>query len=150
MSDPAGPDDSATTVVVAASADDVCEVEARILEGAGHRAVRVTDAATVGDQVASNQASALVLDLGAANLDTLQAVRAGGDGTATSVRVVVIGTGPASARRAWQEGADAVLARPFPSTELTETVATVLGRPEPEREAVRATAAAHLATPRPT
>lgn len=134
-----GPDGGApgATVVVAGADAQVCEIEARILEAAGHQAARVTDPAGVADAVVRAGASVAVLDVGAANVDTLRALRAHHDDDVASVRAVVIGTGPASARMAWQEGADEVLARPFPASALVESVATVLGRLDHDRATAR-------------
>lgn len=136
---------SRTTVVVAATDDAVCEVLARIVEATGHEAVRVTELGQVAGAVATAAADALVLDLGPDSLGVLTELRASGTPVADAVRVVVLGTGPANARLAWQAGADTVLVRPFAATELQAELAASLARPDADRLALRVTKAAELA-----
>jgi DNA-binding response OmpR family regulator len=133
--EPAG---SGQTVVVASSDRDVCEILARLVEADGYSAVRVTDADEVVGSVLSKQADALVLDAGSANLDLLKDLRSQGTAAASDVRVMMVGTGPASARLAWQQDADAVLTRPFRSTDVAAVVAAMLARSETERRSERA------------
>jgi DNA-binding response OmpR family regulator len=87
--------------------------------------------------VLSVSADAVVLDLGAANADQLDALRTGGSERGESVRVVVITTGPASAAVAWHAGADAVLTRPFPAEDLLDALASSLAVDEGDRQSVR-------------
>ncbi|MCU1358081.1 MAG: hypothetical protein JWM89_3499 [Acidimicrobiales bacterium] len=121
------------SVVVANLDDDVCEVLARVVEAAGHQAVRVTEADGVTRAVVAAYADALLLDVGAANLELLKELRSQAVPLAQTVRVVVVGSGPASARLAWQNGADAVLIRPFKSSEVGEALAASLARRDEER-----------------
>ena len=136
MADGAG---SRVTVVVANTDETVCEVLARVVEAGGHEAVRVTDAGLrSAARCQSAPADALVLDLGAGNVEQLRALRAGDHPRATESRAIVISTGPANALLAWQAGADAVLTRPFPAEELQAALTEVLGRSTADREATRA------------
>lgn len=125
------------TVVVANADQTVCEVLGRVVEAAGHEAVRVTDPAQVTAAVLSAPAEALVLDLGAANVDHLRALRGGDHPRSTSSRAVVIASGPANALLAWQADADAVLTRPFPAEALQAAVAEVIARDPQARAATR-------------
>jgi DNA-binding response OmpR family regulator len=122
------------TVVVASTDQTVVEVLARIIETDGHRAVRTSPADDAPSLVLSVSADAVVLDLGAANADQLDALRTGGSERGESVRVVVITTGPASA---WHAGADAVLTRPFPAEDLLDALASSLAVDEGDRQSVR-------------
>ena len=135
MSDGAG---SRVTVVVANTDETVCEVLARVVEAGGHEAVRITDPGLVSGAVQSAPADALVLDLGAGNVEQLRSVRAGDHPRATESRAIVISTGPANALLAWQAGADAVLTRPFPAEALQTALTEALGRSTADREATRA------------
>ncbi|MCU1372373.1 MAG: hypothetical protein JWO77_3567 [Ilumatobacteraceae bacterium] len=125
------------TVVVANTDETVCEVLARVVEGAGHEAVRVTEPTQVVGGVLSAPAMALVLDLEAGNVAQLRSLRGGDHPRSTSTRVVVIVSGPANALQAWQADADAVLTRPFRAAELHDALAEVLAREPGERTAVR-------------
>ena len=129
-----------TTVVVANADETVCEVLARVVEAAGHEAVRVTDAAQVSGAVLSAPAEAVVLDLGGDTADQLRDLRSGGSSRGSEVRAVVISTGPANARLAWQAGADAVLTRPFPAEDLHAALADAMARGDEARAQVRADA----------
>ena len=137
-------DGSSTSVVVANPEADVCEVLARIAEAAGHRAERVTALENVTRAVVAGGADALVIDAGAANLDLLKELRAHDEPLASAVRVIVVGSGPATARVAWQSGADAVLSRPFAATDLGEALSASLARTDAERAAERAAQLAAL------
>lgn len=137
---------SRTTVLVANTDAAVCEVLARIAEAAGHEAVRVTDLEKVATAVVTSAADALVLDLGADSLAVLTELRSHSEPVADAVRVVVLGTGPANARLAWQADADAVLVRPFAATELQDELAAALARSDPERRSLRLERAAALAS----
>ena len=132
------------TVVVASTDPTVCEVLGRVVESGGHEAVRVTDAGLVSGAVLSAPADAAVLDLGAANVEQLRALREGGTDRGASARAVVISSGPANSLLAWQAGADAVLTRPFHADELTGALAEALGRSDAKRADRRATAIATL------
>ena len=125
------------TVVVASADQTVCEVLARVVEAAGHEAVRVTDDTQVTGAVLSAPAEALVLDLGSANVAQLRALRGGDHPRATSSRAVVLASGPANALLAWQADADAVLVRPFRSEELQAAVAEVIARDPKDRTPTR-------------
>ncbi len=129
---------SSRTVVVANPDEAVCEVLARIVERAGHTAVRVTDPAQASSAVLSAAADALVLDLGADTVDQLRALRSGGAQRGTDARAIVISTGPANALLAWQADADAVLTRPFAATALDDELAAALERTDADRAALRA------------
>jgi DNA-binding response OmpR family regulator len=124
-------------VVVVNPDDEVCEVLARVVEAAGYRAVRVTDGSKAVDATVSGSAAALVLDAGSSNLDLLRDLRAEPTGHGRMVRVAVVGTGPASARLAWQQGADAVLTRPFAAADVGRLLSAALARSEAEREQER-------------
>jgi DNA-binding response OmpR family regulator len=126
-----------TTVVVASTDDTVCEVLARIVERSGHEVVRVTDADQASGAVLSASADAVVLDLGAANVDALRALRSGGSQRGVDARAVVISTGPANALLAWQVDADAVLTRPFAAEALEQVLADALARSDDERRSLR-------------
>lgn len=126
-----------TTVVVANPDETVCEVLARIVERGGHEAIRVTEAEQVSGAVLSAGADAVVLDLGAPNVDQLRALRSGGSQRGEEVRAVVITTGPATALLAWQVDADAVLTRPFAADALEEVLAAALARSDDDRRALR-------------
>ena len=130
-------DAGASTVVVANPDADVCEVLARIIEADGHRAERVTAIEAVTGAVVSAGADVLLLDCGAANLDLLKELRHHDEPLASAVRVIVVGNGPASARLAWQADADAVLNRPFQSTQVGATVRASTERPDAERAGFR-------------
>lgn len=136
---------SRTTVVVAGTDAAVCEVLARIAEAAGHEAVRVTELDKVPGAVVTAAADALLLDLGPESLGVLTELRSRAEPVADAVRVVVLGTGPANARLAWQAGADVVLVRPFAATELQAELASALGRSDSDRGALRVAKAAELA-----
>ncbi|MFN8019149.1 MAG: hypothetical protein U0P45_13645 [Acidimicrobiales bacterium] len=125
------------TVVVANTDQTVCEVLGRVVEAGGHEAVRVIDAGLVSGAVLSAPADAAVLDLGAANVEQLRALRGGGSERGAEARVVVISSGPANSLLAWQAGADAVLTRPFRAEELTDALAESLGRTEADRAKAR-------------
>lgn len=137
-------DGGSTSVVVANPEADVCEVLARIVEAAGHHAERVTALEAVTKAVVESGADALLLDAGAANLDLLKELRSHDEPLASSVRVIVLGSGPATARLSWQSGADAVLNRPFAATEVSEAVAATLARTDADRTRERATQLAAL------
>ena len=124
----------------------VCEVLARVVEAAGHEAVRVTDESLVSGAVLSAPAEALVLDLGAGNVEQLRSLRAGDHPRSTESRAVVISTGPANSLLAWQAGADAVLTRPFHAEELQAALTEALGRNDGDREATRSAEVAALST----
>lgn len=126
-----------TTIVVANADPTVCEVLARVVEAAGYEAVRVTDPAQVVSGVLSAPAVALVLDLGAGNVDQLRALRGGDHPRSTSTRAVVLVEGPANALLAWQADADAVLTRPFAAEALQDALAEVLSREPADRAATR-------------
>jgi DNA-binding response OmpR family regulator len=126
-----------TTVVVAADDATVGEVLARILEAAGHEAIRLPEAAGLAAATASASADGVVLDLGPSTADQLRSLRLDGGDRAASVRAVAICTGPANALLAWQAGADAVLTRPFAADALRDAVREVLDAPDDERQARR-------------
>jgi DNA-binding response OmpR family regulator len=125
------------TVVVASTDDTVCEVLSRVVEAGGHEAVRVTDPTQVVGGVLSAPAEALVLDLGAGNVDQLRSLRGGDHPRSTSSRAVVIVSGPANALLAWQADADAVLTRPFRAEELQAAVAEAIARAPQDRAPLR-------------
>jgi DNA-binding response OmpR family regulator len=127
------------TVVVASEDQTVCEVLARVIEGGGYEAVRVTEPAQVVGGVLSAPALALVLDLGPGNVDQLRSLRGGDHPRSTSSRAVAIVSGPANALLAWQADADAVLTRPFAAAELQAALTEVLAREPADRAAVRRT-----------
>lgn len=126
------------TVVVANPDETVCEVLARIVERAGHAAVRVTEAGQAAAAVLSAGADAVVLDLAAETVEQLRALRGGGSQRGFDARAIVIATGPANALLAWQADADAVLTRPFPATALEAALADALAADASTRAAVRA------------
>ena len=132
------------TVLVANPDDQVREILARLIEEAGFEAVRLDPTVDVPDAVVATTASGLVLDLGADNLPVLEALRRRPEATAGSVRVVVVGTGPASGRLAIAAGADGFLVRPFHGKELQGALSEAVGRSESKRHAWRASATAAL------
>lgn len=125
------------TVVVANPDPTVCEVLARVVEGAGHEAVRVTDPLQITPGVLSAPADALVLDLGPGNVAQLRSLRGGDHPRATQCRVVVISTGPASSLLEWQADADAVITRPFRAEELQAALGEAIARLPQDRTATR-------------
>ncbi|MBX3286708.1 MAG: hypothetical protein R2746_18220 [Acidimicrobiales bacterium] len=131
-------------VLIASPDESVREVLARLVETAGHEAVRLDPTVDVPDAVVATSAGGLVLDLGAANQSVLEAVRARTEATAANVRIVVIGSGPAGGRLALNAGADGFLVRPFPAADLQGAIDDALGRSEVARHAWRASTAAAL------
>lgn len=128
---------AAAAVYVACPDDTVREVLARVVEAGGHTATRGDgDAAAI----TASGAQAVVLDLGPATQDVLGALRAAGD----EQRVVVIGTGPAGARLAWQAGADGYLVRPFDAEQLQAAIDAALTADGAARAAARAAELAAL------
>ena len=136
---------SRSTVLVANTDAAVCEVLARIVEAAGHEAVRVAELDKVAAAVVTAAADALVLDLGPDSLGVLTELRSRAEPLADAVRVAVLGTGPANARLAWQAGADVVLVRPFAAADLQAELAAALARGDVDRWALRVARAAELA-----
>ncbi len=134
----------AATVIVANSDDAAREVVARVVETGGFDAVRLDPGSSPVDAVLASRADAVVLDLGAENLDAVLALRQRTEAAAAATRVVVLGSGPATGRRALQSGADAYLQRPFHADELRAAIADALARPEAERSAWRTIAIANL------
>jgi DNA-binding NtrC family response regulator len=129
--------DASDTVLVANPDAQVREVLARIVELTGRTATRLdiegdTDVAAA---VVASGAVAVVLDLGSANLAALQAIRSRPEPVATSTCVLVIGTGPAGGRLAWQSGADGFLVRPFHSRDLQTALIDALARDDAARVA---------------
>ena len=130
--------DAPIIVYVASTDDTVREVLARVVEAVGHAAVRADHDARLTTTVVEAGANALVLDLGAANQEVLVALRAHPEPVAASVRVILIGTGPAGGRLAWQAGADGYLVRPFAATDLQGVLAGALDADDARRAQVRA------------
>lgn len=133
------------SVVVHSNAADVCEVLARLVEAAGHRALRVTAPSEVTEVVGREGPDAVLLDAGPANLGMVRALRSGAEPSGDELRIVSVEVGPASARLAWNAGVDAVLTRPFPATDVAASLAAVLTRGDGERSAERQRQAAVLA-----
>lgn len=128
--------DTPSIVYVASTDATVREVLARVVEADGHAVVR-SEADDLAAAVIAAGANAVVLDLGAANQETLESIRSRPEPNASGVRVIVIGTGPAGARLAWPAGADGYLVRPFDATELQEALADALAADQARRAAVR-------------
>lgn len=131
-------------VLVASTDADACEVMARVVETASFDAIRLPPASSVTDAVVNSRPAGLLLDLGATNLETLRAVRDRSEAAAAQVRIVVIGTGPAGGRLAWQAGADGYLVRPFHAADLVAAFRDALARDEPARVSHRTEAATEL------
>jgi len=125
------------TVVVSSNTAEVTEVLARLVETAGHRAVRASAPGEVAEIALREEADAVLLDADAANLELVRALRNAGGPLSQRVRIVSVELGPASARLAWNAGVDAVLTRPFPATEVPASLAAVLARSDDERAAER-------------
>ena len=123
----------AVIVLVANPDEQVRELVARVVEDGGHEAVRLDPEADVATAVTASAAAAVVLDLGAGNLDALNAVRT----VSAETRVIVLDTGPAGGRLAWNAGADGFLVRPFHARELQAQVTDALERDEVARAALR-------------
>ncbi|QXC59920.1 hypothetical protein KSP35_16275 [Aquihabitans sp. G128] len=136
--------DGSTTILVANPDEAVREVVARVVETVGLDAVRLAPDADLADAVVHSGATGAVLDLGPDNLAALEALRARTEPGATGARVVVIGTGPANGRLAWQAGADGFLVRPFHARELQAALTEALARPDADRAAHRDAQAAAL------
>jgi DNA-binding NtrC family response regulator len=130
--------DGSDTVLVAHPDAQVREVLARVVELTGRTATRLDPDTDVAEAVVASGAIAVVLDLGSANLGALQAIRARPEPAATSTCVLVIGTGPAGGRLAWQAGADGFLVRPFHSRDLQTALIDALARDDAARLASRA------------
>lgn len=135
---------SRPVVLVSHPDETVREVLARIVEEVDLEAVRLDPGVDVPDAVVATSAAALILDRGGDNLGVLEAVRARPEATAASVRVIVLGTGPANGRLAVGAGADGFLVRPFHARDLQAAVTDALGRSESRRHAWRASTAATL------
>ena len=131
-------------ILIASPDEQVREVLARLVEAAGHEAVRLDPAVDIPDAVVATIAAGLVLDMGATNLSVLEAVRRRTEATGASVRVVVIGSGPAGGRLALQAGADGFLVRPFHARDLQAALTAARGRTEAGRHAWRVATAAAL------
>ncbi|MCU1498741.1 MAG: hypothetical protein JWM47_2694 [Acidimicrobiales bacterium] len=134
-----------TAILVANQDESAREILARVVETVGYDAVRLVDDTDLAAAVVHSRAAGAVLDLGAGNLAALQSLRSRPEPPGAEARVVVIGTGPANGRLAWQAGADAFLVRPFHARDLQTTLAEALARPEAERQAHRDAQAAALA-----
>lgn len=133
--------DDPRSVLVASTDADAREVMARVVETASLDAVRLPAAESVMDAVVNSRPAGLLLDLGAANLETLRAVRERSEPAAAQVRIVVIGTGPAGGRLAWHAGADGYLVRPFHADDLVASFRESLDRDDAARAARRTEAA---------
>lgn len=140
-------DDAVATILIAQPEPQVREVVARVVEAAGFSAVRLEPSLDIGEASASSGAAGVVLDLGPANLGALQAIRARPEPAAAQVCVVVLGTGPAGGRLAWQAGADGFLARPFHARELQAALAEAMTLDDAGR-AARRSASAEVPTAR--
>ena len=138
--------DDGTTILVANPDTQIQELLARIVETAGLSAVRLDAAVDIAQAVAVNAADGLILDLGAGNLAALQAVRARPEPAGLTSVIIVIGTGPAGGRLAWQAGADAFLVRPFHARDLQAAVTGALALDPAGRAARRAAGLAELAS----
>lgn len=138
-------DDAARTILVASQDEAVCEILARVVETAGFEAVRLEVGVDVVDVVVVSAAHGLVLDLGAHNQPTLEALRGRSEPAATEAVAIVIGTGPAGGRLAWAAGADGFLVRPFAATELQTTLREVTGLDLEARRSRRTAGAEALA-----
>lgn len=124
-------------VLVASPQDDVREVLARVVETGGLDAVRLDADDDVVEAVVNSRAGAVICDLGGANLTVLRALRERPEEAAASVRVIVIGTGPAGGRLAWQAGADGYLLRPFHARDLQAALAEAFALDDDGRAARR-------------
>lgn len=140
MSDPG----SQPPILIASPDESVREVLARLVETAGHEAVRLDPAVDVPDAVVATIAAGLVLDLGGSNQSVLEAVRRRTEATAANVRIIVIGSGPAGGRLALQAGADGFLVRPFHARELQDALSDALARNEVARQSWRMATGASL------
>ena len=138
--------DDGTTILVANPDSQVQELLARVVETVGLSAVRLDAAVDIAQAVAVNAADGLILDLGAGNLEALQAVRARPEPAGLTAAIIVIGTGPAGGRLAWQAGADAFLVRPFHARDLQAAVTSALALDPAGRAARRAAGVAELAS----
>ena len=138
--------DEGTTILVASPDTQVQELLARVVETVGLSAVRLDAAVDIAEAVAVNAADGLILDLGAGNLEALQAVRARPEPAGLTAVVIVIGTGPAGGRLAWQAGADGFLIRPFHARDLQASVTNALALDPAGRAARRAAGLAELAS----
>ncbi|MCU1452161.1 MAG: chemotaxis protein CheY [Acidimicrobiales bacterium] len=129
-------------VLVVNDDTDACEIVARVIEAAGHEATRSHGHDEAVGLVANSGIDVVVIDLpgSGAGVHLLETLRTRPDEASSTVRVVVVGAGPANALFCWQSGADEFLVRPLDATELQEAVATVLTRPESARASYRATA----------
>lgn len=132
---------TAATVVVASTDTATRDLLVGIVERAGHRAVAVDVRADDLAAVASSAPAAALLDLDGDAPAVVSAIRGHEDPVVATCRVVVLADGPAVGLRAWQDGCDGFLARPFHHDRLIATLRDVLERPEAGREPVRRAAA---------
>lgn len=126
-----------TPILVVNTEESAREIISRVVETAGFDAVRLTDHSDLATAVAHSGAGGLVLDLGADNLSVLQDLRSHTEPAAAAARVLVLGSGPAGGRLAWQAGADAFLVRPFHARDLQAALTEALARPDDDRQAHR-------------
>lgn len=136
--------DDGIIILVANPDAQVQEVLARVVETVGLSAVRLDAAVDIAEAVAVNAADGLVLDLGAGNLEALQAIRARPEPAGLTSVVIVIGSGPASGRLAWQAGADGFLVRPFHARDLQAALTGALALDPAGRAAQRAAGSTSL------
>ena len=129
--------DGSRSIMVACVDPDIREVLARVVETANLEAVRLEPETDVAEAVVTARSAGLVLDLGAGNQAALRTLRERSEDAAQQARVIVIGTGPAGGRLAWQGGADGYLVRPFHARELQQALTETLALDDAGREARR-------------
>lgn len=134
------------TVVVANAGGPELELLTRVVAAAGFRAHAVEGGPElVAPAVAAQSPGVVLVDLGVANTDAIESLRAHTNQNVSEVRVVTLADGPANGRLAWQAGTDGLLVRPFHVDELRDLLYEVLERPEPQRLNARIAGAQALA-----
>lgn len=128
---------TSASVAIASGDETAREILVRIVEAQGHRPVPVDISATSLGELLAAAPTVVLLDLDTDAPDVVKAIRSHKDPLVASRRIVVLANGTAVGRRAWQEGTDGFLARPFHHDRLLATLSDVLDRPEVGRDAVR-------------
>jgi DNA-binding response OmpR family regulator len=128
------------TILVLNHEADAGELVARLVEFAGHPALRFTDQASLIGQLAEGGVRAVIIDaLGtgvSAAFDVLEAIRAGHPAV-RDTPVMILAASDTNRLYAFQSGVDAYLVRPFHADELIGAVGSMLARSPGERERYR-------------
>jgi DNA-binding response OmpR family regulator len=136
-----GPDGAPGDTILVFNHDaDAGELVARLVEFAGHRALRFTNPAALVGQLGEGGVRAVVIDaLGtgvSAAFEVLDTIR-NGQPVMRDTPVMILAATDTNRLYAYQSGVDAYLVRPFHGDDLIEVVASVLARSSEERERYR-------------